>query len=156
MSPPHNQAAILPESMNIAQDIDDHIYQIHGFSDEGIEIAVPGGANPPSSGLNSIPTGGIVTLRQSFIVSRLTLIDQWHAHQVADLANAQITAPLLALDIEILILGSGAKLIFPEISLLAPLMQKGIGVEVMESRAACRTYNLLSGDGRAVAGAIIL
>lgn len=34
-------------------------------------------------------------------------------------------------------------------------MQKGIGVEVMDSRAACRTYNLLSGDGRKVAAAII-
>lgn len=155
MPPLHNQATILPETMNIAQDIDDHIYQIHGFSDDGIELTVPSGTHTPTNTLKIEPIDGIITLKQSFIISRLSLIDQWHAHQVTDLSSEHITAPLLELDIEILILGSGDKLVFPEASLLATFMQKGIGVEVMDSRAACRTYNLLSGDGRKVAAAII-
>ena len=138
--------------MKFAQDIDDHIYHVHGFNDDGIEIAIPGGASRPKNEL----IDGIITLSESFVISPLLLIEEWHARQVSELVNEQTTAPLLALDIEILILGSGERLIFPEASLLASFMQKGIGVEVMDSRAACRTYNLLSGEGRKVAAAIIL
>ncbi|MCW8825368.1 MAG: MTH938/NDUFAF3 family protein [Gammaproteobacteria bacterium] len=138
--------------MNFAQDIDDHIYQIHGFTDNGIEIAVPGGANV----LKTTLIDGIATLKQSFIIAPSTLIEEWSARQVSDLSQDGIISPLLGLDIEILILGSGDRLIFPESSLLAPFMSRGIGVEVMDSRAACRTYNLLSGEGRKVAAAVII
>ncbi|NOR52027.1 MAG: hypothetical protein GQ470_05350, partial [Gammaproteobacteria bacterium] len=113
---------------------------------------IPSGANRPKIE----PIDGIVTLCESFVITPLVLIEEWGARQVSELVNEQATAPLLALDIEILILGSGERLIFPESSLLASFMQKGIGVEVMDSRAACRTYNLLSGEGRKVAAAIIL
>jgi len=138
--------------MKFAQDIDDHIYHVHGFNDNGIEIAIPSGASRPKCE----PIDGIVTLCESFVIAPLLLIEQWDARQVSDLINEQTIAPLLALDIEILILGSGEKIIFPEASLLASFMQKSIGIEVMDSRAACRTYNLLSGEGRKVAAAIIL
>ena len=138
--------------MKFAQDIDDHIYHVHGFNGDGIEIAIPSGASRPKIE----PIDGIITLCESFVITPLLLIEEWDARQVSALVNAQTIAPLLALDIEILILGSGVRLIFPEASLLASFMQKGIGVEVMDSRAACRTYNLLSGEGRKVAAAIIL
>lgn len=142
--------------MKFAQDIDDQIYQVHGFTDNGIEIAVPIGASRLKSIPKIEPTDGIITLRESFVIAPLLLIDDWDVRQVSELVNEQAIASLLALDIEILILGSGERLIFPEASLLVPFMQEGIGVEVMDSRAACRTYNLLSGEGRKVAAAIIL
>lgn len=138
--------------MKFAQDIDDHIYHVHGFNDDGIEIAIPSGADRPKIE----PIDGIITLSKSFIIAPLLLIEEWDVQQVNTLVNEQAIASLLALDIEILILGSGERIIFPEASLLASFMRKGIGVEVMDSRAACRTYNLLSGEGRKVAAAIIL
>jgi uncharacterized protein len=52
--------------------------------------------------------------------------------------------------------GKGARFQFPEPALLAPLQKAGIGVEVMDTQAACRTYNILLGEGRSVAAALIL
>jgi uncharacterized protein len=138
--------------MNIAQDISDHIYQISGFTDNGMEISVPGS----SAELANRAIDGVITLQQSFIISPTLLRVDWAARQISDLSLQSVTTPLFELDIEILLLGSGEKLIFPELALLAPFMGSGIGVEVMDSRAACRTYNLLSSEGRRVAAAIIL
>ncbi|KAB2313438.1 hypothetical protein F8A87_02630 [Betaproteobacteria bacterium SCN2] len=56
---------------------------------------------------------------------------------------------------EIVLLGTGAKLRFPHPSLTRPLMQAGIGLEVMDTGAACRTYNLLASEGRKVLVAIL-
>lgn len=57
---------------------------------------------------------------------------------------------------EILLLGSGAAFRLPPPVLLAPLHQAGIGVEVMDTRAACRTYNILLGEGRRVVAALVV
>ena len=57
---------------------------------------------------------------------------------------------------EIVLLGSGAAFRFPHPSVLAPLYRAGIGVEVMDTRAACRTYNLLLSEGRRVVAALIV
>lgn len=56
---------------------------------------------------------------------------------------------------EIVLLGTGARQRFPNPALLAPLMQAGIGFEVMDTRAACRTYNILMSEGRHVAAALL-
>ena len=57
---------------------------------------------------------------------------------------------------EIILLGSGRKLRFPSPALFAGLIRAGIGVEVMDTPAACRTYNILAAEGRRVAAALIL
>jgi uncharacterized protein len=57
---------------------------------------------------------------------------------------------------EIVLLGSGAKLRFPSPALYASLVKANIGVEVMDTPAACRTYNILAAEGRRVAAALIL
>jgi uncharacterized protein len=57
---------------------------------------------------------------------------------------------------EIVLLGSGAAFRFPSPAVLAPLHRAGIGVEVMDTRAACRTYNILLGEGRRVLAALIV
>jgi len=62
---------------------------------------------------------------------------------------------LKALQPEILLLGTGPKQRFPHPSLTAPLAQAGIGLEVMDLKAACRTYNILVAEERKVAAALL-
>ncbi|BBE35319.1 Mth938-like domain-containing protein [Sphingosinicella microcystinivorans] len=75
----------------------------------------------------------------------------------ADALTFEAFAPLLALDParEVLIVGTGAVLRWPDQSLLDALAAKGAGVDVMTSQLAARTYNVLAGEGRLV-GALLL
>lgn len=57
---------------------------------------------------------------------------------------------------EIVILGTGRALRFPSRELLRSLAEAHVGVEVMDTHAACRTYNILSGEGRRVAAALLI
>ncbi|MGD9832195.1 MAG: Mth938-like domain-containing protein [Piscinibacter sp.] len=63
--------------------------------------------------------------------------------------------PLLALSPELVIFGSGSRLRFPHPALLKALMARRIGFETMDTPAACRTYNVLLAEGRAVVAALI-
>ena len=63
---------------------------------------------------------------------------------------------LVGLGAEVVIFGSGARIRFPRPQWLAPLMQRRIGVETMDSAAACRTYNILAAEGRNVLLALLL
>lgn len=56
---------------------------------------------------------------------------------------------------EVVLLGTGARQRFPHPSLLAVLMEARIGLEVMDTGAACRTYNVLMGEGRRVLAALL-
>lgn len=62
---------------------------------------------------------------------------------------------LAGLDAEIILLGTGKQIRFPRPELLRPLIQAGKGLEVMDLQAACRTYNILHGEGRKVAAALL-
>ena len=57
---------------------------------------------------------------------------------------------------EIVILGTGAVQRFPRPELTRALAAIGVGVEVMDSRAACRTYNILATEGRKVVAAVLV
>ena len=65
-------------------------------------------------------------------------------------------APLAALDAEMVIFGSGTRLRFPHPSWLQPLMARRVGVETMDTAAACRTYNILAAEGRRVLAALLI
>ena len=56
---------------------------------------------------------------------------------------------------EVVIMGTGSRHVFPSPALLAPLTRAGIGVEVMSTSAACRTYNILSAEGRRVVALLL-
>jgi uncharacterized protein len=56
---------------------------------------------------------------------------------------------------ELVIFGSGAQLRFCHPSLLKPLIERRIGIETMDTAAACRTYNVLAGEGRHVAAVLL-
>ncbi|HET7774797.1 MAG TPA: Mth938-like domain-containing protein [Azospira sp.] len=62
---------------------------------------------------------------------------------------------LAELKMEIMILGTGAKQRFPHPQLLQGLMRAGVGLEVMNTQAACRTYNILVAEGRNVGCALL-
>ena len=57
---------------------------------------------------------------------------------------------------EIVLLGTGATQRFPQPAVVAPLMNAQVGLEVMDTRAACRTYNILVAEGRSVTAALIV
>ena len=80
----------------------------------------------------------------------------WAPPAVAELEVAHLET-LLALDPapEFLILGTGAGTAFPPRALLRGLEARGIGVEVMDSRAAARTWGMLRGEQRWIAAAIM-
>ena len=71
-----------------------------------------------------------------------------------DLCSATM-ARLRAHDPEVVIIGTGARHVFLPQELIAPLMRAGIGVEVMSTSAACRTYNILSAEGRRIAALLL-
>lgn len=82
-------------------------------------------------------------------------IQMWNASAVDKLTIDDFER-LSALPVEVILLGSGNTLVFPDMALSQPLMHKHIGMEVMDTVAACRTYNILVSDGRSVAAALIL
>ena len=95
-------------------------------------------------------------LTRSVIVSAESLIDDWRPQNIGEL-TAEDLEPALALRPEVLLLGSGARQVFPPHELLARLQHGArVGLEVMDTGAACRTYNVLVGEGRAVAAALII
>jgi uncharacterized protein len=83
------------------------------------------------------------------------LLPDWTTASFETLTEADF-ARLAGLAPEILLLGTGDTLRFPAPALLQPLMAARIGLEVMDTQAACRTYNILVSEGRKVAAAILL
>lgn len=57
---------------------------------------------------------------------------------------------------ELVIFGSGSRLRFPPPAFLRSLMAQRIGIETMDTLAACRTYNILAGEGRNVLAALLI
>lgn len=83
-----------------------------------------------------------------------SIIPTWTSATVGTLTEADM-AILLGLDTEIILLGTGKKLRFPQGALLRPFAPAGIGLEIMDLKAACRTYNILAAEGRKVAAALL-
>ena len=79
----------------------------------------------------------------------------WHCARFEDLGAAHFTQ-LAELEPEVVIFGSGTRLRFPPPAWLAPLMSRRIGLETMDTAAACRTYNFLASEGRRVFAALLL
>lgn len=73
-----------------------------------------------------------------------------------DALSAQHFEALAQMDIELLIVGSGQRFALVPPALLVPFYQRRIGVECMDTPAACRTYNFLAAEGRKVAAALLL
>jgi uncharacterized protein len=93
--------------------------------------------------------------RQGLIVTPDTLVTPWAGQGFEALSEADFEA-VKAQQPEIVLLGTGARQRFPHPRLYRALTDGGIGVEVMDSAAAARTYNIIAAEGRRVAAALIL
>ncbi len=93
--------------------------------------------------------------RVSLIVLPDRLIRDWPPQTFAELQTEHFET-LAALRPEVVVLGTGARLRFPDPALTRPLIEARIGLEVMDTAAACRTYNILVSEGRIVAGALLM
>ncbi len=94
-------------------------------------------------------------LSRSFILTPQRVIEDWPPASLDTLQEADLEI-LAALGCSIVLLGTGPRQRFPAPALLRPLIARRIGIEVMDSFAACRTYNILMAEGREVAAALIL
>ncbi|MEW7973976.1 MAG: Mth938-like domain-containing protein [Candidatus Thiodiazotropha endolucinida] len=96
-----------------------------------------------------------VIYRENCIVLPDRIISAWRPGSFLDLRQEDFSF-LAELSPEIVILGTGDKQHFPHPSLTQPLMQNQIGLEAMNTAAACRTYNILMSEGRRVAAALFM
>ena len=91
---------------------------------------------------------------ESVVVPWRGEVAAWDAPSFESL-DADHFARIAALRPELVIFGSGARLRFPAPALLRPLIDAGIGIETMDTAAACRTYNVLLAEGRSVVAGLL-
>lgn len=91
----------------------------------------------------------------AIVVTPEQVFTDWQPHGF-DALNESHFAYLLAMKPEIVLLGTGAQQRFPHPRLYQQLTAAGIGVESMDTPAACRTYNILMAEDRKVFAAILL
>ena len=94
-------------------------------------------------------------LRASFIIAPDRLLEGWDVGLPTALTPAQLE-PLLALEPELVVLGTGETQGFPPPQALAACLSRGIGLEAMTNAAAARTFNVLASEGRRVVAGFIL
>jgi uncharacterized protein len=95
------------------------------------------------------------TFQHSILVPANGEVQVWSATSLADLTEAHFEQIAQARP-ELVVFGSGATLRFVSPALLRPLIQARIGIETMDTAAACRTYNILVGEGRRAMAALLL
>jgi len=93
--------------------------------------------------------------RQSLIMTASTMHSPWPVTSLQQL-NPENLAPILESKPAVVLLGTGASQLFPQPQIYALFGQQGIGLEVMDNGALCRTFNILVAEDRDVTAAIIL
>lgn len=122
--------------MKFAQDSQDEGYVITAYDDDS--VSVNGKA-----------------FSQSLIITSSQLDENWDIAGI-ELLTAVHVDRVLSYQPELIIIGTGNKLIFPAVEVYSAIIKLGIGVDFMDTRAACRTYNILMSEGRDVVAGLIL
>jgi len=122
--------------MRFAQIDDDGSYLIEAYDSEHIRI----------SGRD---------YRAGIAVSAGRIVTDWGPARIDDLEAGHL-APLLDAEPQVVVIGTGPRQRFPDPTVYFALLERGIGVEFMDTGAACRTYNILVSEGRRVVAALIL
>lgn len=91
----------------------------------------------------------------SLIIASQQLKTDWPPRSPENL-QAEHIAAIVEFKPELVLIGTGKTLVFPPLATYAELIRRGIGVDIMDTGAACRTYNILSGEGRHVVCGLIL
>ncbi len=144
--------------MQVHQDLDIHHYTIKSYGKGEISVLVPLLAElTEETDASGNPAKGLQqeTLTTSTIITSNHLIRNWPPQTIEELTEAHVQT-LADLNPEIAIIGTGPRLQWPERALFKPLIDAGIGYEIMDTAAACRTYNVLSYEGRPVAAALMM
>lgn len=94
-------------------------------------------------------------LEDSFVIAPDRLIGNWPVRDVTAMDPGDLE-PLLALQPELVVLGSGATQQFPPPEVLAACLTRGIGLETMTNAAAARTFNVLASEGRRVVAGFVI
>lgn len=94
-------------------------------------------------------------LTRSFALSAQDVLEDFPARR-ADQIDAAAIETILALQPEVVLLGTGQTGTFPAQSVLAEFLKRGIGLETMDNAAAARTFNVLVGEGRQAVGVFLL
>jgi uncharacterized protein len=121
--------------MRFAESDSGSAYRIEAYGREGIRVA-----------------GRILTT--GLILTPERLIEDWGPREAAALEAGHL-GPLIELRPELVVLGTGATQVFPDPSVYLGILELGIGFEIMDTGAACRTYNILMAEGRRVAAALL-
>jgi len=116
-----------------------------------------------SAGEGNVVTGvgqgwvriGILEYRENLVLTAEQIATGW-ASGGFDALTPEDFAGLVPLRPDIVVLGTGATLRFPHPRLTRALLDRRIGLEVMDTAAACRTFNVLAAEGRRVAAALML
>ena len=95
------------------------------------------------------------SLARSFYLSPDTLVEDWRPRKLSDLQADDLSGPL-ALEPEVILLGTGDRQQFPPTAILAACLTRGVGIEVMDNAAAARTFSVLANEGRRVVAAFLL
>lgn len=95
------------------------------------------------------------TYHRSLFLNQREIYTDWNGRSIESLTTEQLD-PILRLQPELIILGTGDTQVFPEPALFAHCVKQGIGLEVMANDAACRTYNILTTEDREVVLALIM
>jgi uncharacterized protein len=95
------------------------------------------------------------TLSSSIIITPTRLIENWAPQTTDELTTASLSVIAEARP-DILLIGTGATMVLLSAEIYGPLINLGIGVEFMDTSAACRTYNALSAENRNVAAALLI
>lgn len=122
--------------MKFAQDSQDDGYVITAYDDSSVSI-------------NGKP------FSQSLVVTSTRLNENWDITDIILLTSSHIEQ-VLCFQPELIIIGTGNKLVFPSIEIYSGIIEHGIGVDFMDTGAACRTYNILMSEGRDVVAGLIL
>jgi uncharacterized protein len=94
-------------------------------------------------------------LTSSFVLAPNRLVEAWPVREVKALTPDDIDL-VLALEPEVVLLGSGATQAFPPAAVLAHCLRRGVGLETMTNAAAARTFNVLASEDRRVVAAFVL
>jgi len=116
--------------MKFAEDHNEAIYKVTSYETEGIKI---------NGRLFQVP----------LVLSPTALIPDWKPTSISSL-TAEDLEPFYELEAEVILLGTGDKQKFPNTDVLKRLASTQIGFEIMDTQAACRTFNIIMAEGRNV------
>jgi uncharacterized protein len=122
--------------MNITQEFGNASYVIRGYQSSAVIV-------------------NETSFTRSLIVMPQSLHTDWEPQSLEDLKESHLEQ-VAALGPDLVLLGTGKRLQFPDRAVQKFFLQRNIGIEFMDTAAACRTYNILMAEGRNIACVLLL